>query len=463
MHLNDWIIDNLKKAEFSTSITEELYKQLLPEFGVHYKYDTFSRHVRRVKQRYFESHPEELIERNITDESEEDTESSPSSNKAMFEEEGNKGCLTFSTSEEVKDIDSLVKDCGIDLEAWKISKHTVNRWETLIKTEKGYEKKPIYQVKAHLDRVVPVEVNWPSLRPLNMPEVRRITSKDKNSSKVTNYLIISDTQIGFSRTDYVKLEPFHDRKAMDSVLKLLEDNPTFFDEIIVNGDVLDLASMSKYTQKKEFTDTVQPTIIEAGWYFEQLRRLAPHAPIIYTASNHDERINKYIMENIQIAYGLKAYGQKNPLFSLQNLLGLDNIDVHYVEGYPGGSYWILGRNNKPLIKIHHGEFTSIDKELSVTNVSSIFGHVHQIATKCKTYHGGNGPETVYVATSGCLCRIDGTVPGVVSRPSWQQGIIHLEVTDTDDFSINHLPINDGRLLFRGKIYQGNYYEVPGLT
>lgn len=463
MHLNDWIIEELKAVDFSTSITEDLYKELLPKFGVHYKYESFSRHVRRVRQRYFEQNPQEIISRNIVDAPSEDQEVNipdVPETKSSMNVQGNSATFSVSSDVEVKNIETLIRDCGIDTTVWRVNKHTVNRWETLIKTENGYEKKPIYQVKGHLDKILPDETLWPVVKSINMPTIKRAykTHSEFHEKGITrNYLIIADTQIGFNRTNHTELETFHDRKAMDSVLKLLEDHT--FDTIIVNGDILDLASMSRFTQKKEFTDTVQPTLQEAGWYFEQLRRLAPHSEIVYTASNHDDRFNRYIMENMQVAYGLKAYGQKNPLFSLENLLALDKIDVKFIDGYPGGSYWIRGKDDKPLIKVHHGEFVSIDKELAVTNVSSIFGHVHQIATKCKTYHGDKGPETVIVATSGCLCKIDGTVPGAVSRPSWQQGIIHVEVAPNDHYAINQLPINDGKLIYKGESYQGEEYSL----
>lgn len=164
------------------------------------------------------------------------------------------------------------------------------------------------------------------------------------------------------------------------------------------------------------------------------------------------RLQKYIMENMLFAYNLKPYNRDTNVMSLRNLLSLDNIDVELIEEYPAGAYWI---NN--WLKVIHGEYLSVGKELSMTDVSVIMGHLHRIEQVSKTIHGKSEHRAISVNGVGCSCRVDGIVPGMNSKPNWQQGFIKVESTE-NSFNIQNYYINDGKCLFDNKYYEGVDYR-----
>ena len=54
---------------------------------------------------------------------------------------------------------------------------------------------------------------------------------------------------------------------------------------------------------------------------------------------------------------------------------------------------------------------------------------------------------------GCLCRVDGKVPGVKARQNWQQAIGFVEYLKTGEHTITPIEIVSGRAIFRGKMYE----------
>lgn len=456
MSLNDWIIEELKKADFSTAITSDLYKQALPLFGLNSTQESFSRHVRRVRQRYFESNPQEAIDSDFVDTSEKTSEKpyGNTSEKTEFEEKGNEGILTVNTSKEVKNLDELVRDCNIDLNVWAVEKSSVNRWETLTKTEDGYAKTPIYQVKAFLKKIQPTEAKFPVIAPviINVPKPER-TPLPTYSDVIERTLVISDGQVGYERDiDSGKLTTFHDRKSIDVVFKILKD--TYFDTIILNGDWLDAPSASTFAQKPEFSFTLQPAINELAYIVANLRSLAPKSKIVYVQGNHENRIEKRIIENLNFAYNLKVAGETTPIYSLRNLLNLDKHNIEFIGEYPSGQYWV---NDELVVK--HGEFTNLSKELQLTTVSVIMGHLHRPETISKTLHTRNGKKTVTVSCTPALCQNTGVVPGMTARPIWSTGFTYVETNKINNQSnIHHVMTEDGVCIFNGKVYHGEDYN-----
>ena len=70
----------------------------------------------------------------------------------------------------------------------------------------------------------------------------------------------------------------------------------------------------------------------------------------------------------------------------------------------------------------------------------------------------NQGDLVYSAfCPGCVCHIDGRVPGSTSKSQWQQGIAVVEYTDTEE-NIIPIGISDGRMMYNGKLWQARERE-----
>jgi hypothetical protein len=449
--LNEWILGELVKNNWTTSrVSYEEAKKLFPQIN---SAENFTRQVRRVKQRNVALKPTGYLNNEDIDQILSGKPEEILTDGNEFVEENNSAELTIKTKQ-IKSLEEMVKACNVDLSIWNIERHLINKWDSTIRTDQGVAAYPNFQVKVWLNKKVPDVQEIPVVHPIKLNVSKRIV-RNASSTDIKKYLVIADAQIGFNRhMPSNSLETFHDRKAMDAVLKILQENT--FEEIIINGDMLDFAEASKYVQKPEFAQTMQPSINELGWYLAQIRELAPTSRMVYLIGNHEVRLQRQLIENFKFAYNLKAFKDSVPFYSLRRLLDLDSIDCELIDEYPSGAHWIGDH-----LRIIHGEFTSIAKELSTSNDSVIFGHLHKMEMQSKTVHHKNGQRQISVVTSGCLCKIDGTVPGVNTRPSWQQGIICVE-TFGDNHTINHIPIWNGTALFNGKAYFGQEYDIDSL-
>ena len=109
--------------------------------------------------------------------------------------------------------------------------------------------------------------------------------------------------------------------------------------------------------------------------------------------------------------------------------------------------------------IKHGEFTNLAKELQITTVSVIMGHLHRPETIAKTLHTRKGKKTVTVSCVPALCQNSGIVPGMTSRPIWSTGFTYVETNKlTNQSNIHHIITEEGKCIFNGKLYEGVDYQ-----
>ena len=87
--------------------------------------------------------------------------------------------------------------------------------------------------------------------------------------------------------------------------------------------------------------------------------------------------------------------------------------------------------------------------------SEVYGHVHKVEMMQKTFHGPFGRNVITAMSPGCLCRVDGIVPGVSLSPDWQQGCgIATFDKRTEQVHMQVLPIYDGSLVYDGRVIEG---------
>ena len=431
--LNELLAQQLQAHDLNTSLVYPTYSSLPAEVKDRLTQGAFERKVRKIKALLMAGTP--LPSRSM--------------GQVVMTVAENTALVEVSETDRVQTLEDLLVEANVDLTVWKVDSYKVNKWEMASKDSAGAVTQtnvvPLYQVKVSLSRIAPT---IPIIVPLVLPEYRRIeVPTDSTSSTV---LVLADSQIGFARKGG-KLVTYHDRAAMDCTLQMARDlQPQI---IVVNGDLLDMTEASRFAQKPEFQRTLQPAINELGWFLKELRLACRSARIIYMIGNHEYRLLRSIMENLSFAYDLRAVGDLVPFYSLQKLLALDSIDVELIEDYPSGVVWLSDK-----LKVVHGEYVKATKVLDTTNDSVIMGHLHRRETVCKTLHFRDRIEVVEAAISGCLCKIDGTVPGVVSRPSWQQGIVVAELFGKNH-QINQVAIHEGMAFFRGKVYRGQEYSL----
>jgi hypothetical protein len=305
---------------------------------------------------------------------------------------------------------------------------------------------------------------WPVVQPAAPTVIKPVTIKEeKRDHRVT--VILPDPQIGFRRMHDGEMIACHDEQAMNVALQVTRAAKP--DHIVNIGDFLDLPEWSsKFLVLPEFVLTTQPTIDTAHQFLAKQRSVAPNAEISLLAGNHDDRLGKAIAKNAMAALRLRRADKPEewPVLSVPYLLRLEDLNVKYVGGYPAGRVQLTrGGNGITALWAIHGEKLDVAKVAKAERQSFAQGHIHRIAFHTQTYEVASRPETVVAFSPGCLCRVDGVVPSTkggvddTGRPvlryeDWQQGMAVITEHDDGYWSAEIIPINEGKAMWRGKVF-----------
>ena len=366
--------------------------------------------------------------------------------------EGDKSVVT---GKGIKTLEDLLEAAQLD-DQWVCTKHTLNTWQALGKDSEIFQ---LHQVKAYLERAP-----WFYFEGLGEMPIRLKRKPADISKNTKTALVIPDSQHGFKRIEDIsapggyRWEPLHDRAALDVTLQVAELLDP--DEIILLGDMLDLAPWStRWTTDPSLKFTTNATLRElyAG-FLRPLREICPSAVIKYMAGNHEQRIEKAILEKLDEAHGLRSADtlEGDELLNVSTLLALDSIDIEYLGPY-GAAYWLFDQ-----VRIQHGTKARPAGEtasayLRNATSSMIWGHVHRLEMAQRKIQTPSGPKIITAASPGCLCRTDGAVPHAGGDfLDWQQGLcLVYQDQDTKKTSIQLLPIEDGSVMLYGHKLTGD--------
>ena len=359
-----------------------------------------------------------------------------------------------SKSVRITTLEELIKQCKIDLGVWNIDKHVVNKWEVY---GQKFGLKNLIQVKVWLSKIEP-EAIWPVISPINISvgSMRKVHAQESEYKKG---LLLFDPQIGFEQNMRSKrLTAFHDRKAIDIAFQFCRQ--FVFDWIGLGGDWNDNAMWSEKFQKKpSYYFNTQSALCENAWTCGMIRKLQPEAKIDYIEGNHDIRVENMIINHLLPAYGLRSADNINGLavMSMPSLLGFPALNINYIGNYPESEHWI---NNQVVIR--HGDIARQGSGATASAIAKtatyteIFGHIHRFEWAVRTEHRNGKTNYIQSFSPGCLCKIDGTVPGKSARPNWQQGIAIINYND-DECYIDPIMIKDGEAFYQDKKYIGQDY------
>lgn len=274
-------------------------------------------------------------------------------------------------------------------------------------------------------------------------------------------VLAADTQIGFRALEDGSFDPFHDESAIDLFLKVVEiERPQ---QTVLMGDILDLASQGRWAQEAGFARTTQASIDRTTMLGAELRDRTS-GTLVYIEGNHDKRMQNFIEANALSAFGLKKGGMPDswPVMSLPNLLRLDEYGIKYMDAYPTSHWWI---NEK--LRAEHGtkvnsSGSTAQKYMAETpHFSRAFGHTHRLEVQSRTTYDRVGKLKSVAINPGCLCRIDGGVPGVNSAvgssgapaevwENWQQGVAVIRFKEAGEFFWELVQIEDGVTVYAGQ-------------
>ncbi|WP_025157266.1 metallophosphoesterase [Leifsonia aquatica] len=279
-------------------------------------------------------------------------------------------------------------------------------------------------------------------------------------------VLAADTQIGFRRLDDGSLEPFHDEAAIDIFLQIVAaERPA---QTVVMGDIIDLASQSRWAQEAGFALTTQPAIDRTTLLAAELRSATP-GKVVWIEGNHDKRMQNFVETNAVSAFGLRKGNMPEswPVMSLPNLLRLDEFDVIYKDAYPTSHWWVNDQ-----LRCEHGtkvrsSGSTAEKYTNETpHFSRAFGHTHRLEAQSKTTYDRLGPIRSVAINPGCLCRVDGAVPSVNGAigadgrsaevfENWQQGVAVIRFKESGEFHFELPQIIDGFTIHQGQQFRAS--------
>lgn len=309
------------------------------------------------------------------------------------------------------------------------------------------------------------------LKPFEFEPIKSLRIEIKDSKprtkpaqkKLIKALIFPDSQNGFQRDLLTaELHPFHDRRCWDLGFQAIEAWKP--DRVILLGDMLDLCETGKYPNSLEMKISMELAMHEMGFCLGKMRQLLPSAILDWVPGNHEQRMDKAIIENFSQAYGVKKYNHykmpnpKYPVMSVPFMLGLEDIDVNWLEGYPDGIVE-LGTS----CEVFHG--TKAKSEggdtarayLNDGQKSCIYGHIHRNETVWKTVYTHGTPRFKFAASPGTWAIVGGRLPGVKKRTNQQNGMLRVTYDPNGDFiNVEPIAITDGRMFMDGELFAGNF-------
>lgn len=241
-------------------------------------------------------------------------------------------------------------------------------------------------------------------------------------------------------------------KTFKCFLEVAKNN--HFDEIVLNGDILDFPLLSRHTHKLinrgpmvNYSEIGEIEFVKKD--ILQKLRDATKANIVYRLGNHEERITSpFTLNQGQLARLAIVYSTYGTV-KLEQMLELDKLGIEY-DPTAVRSYY-------NLFDVLHG--LSLAKNAPEQNImmrmrSGSSGHSHRLQAK---YFSKSDREYVWVESACMRMRFGVEYLPTAVTADWQTGFASVEFDLTSTipkfYAEAHAIIN-GSTSFHGKIYRG---------
>lgn len=229
--------------------------------------------------------------------------------------------------------------------------------------------------------------------------------------------------------------PYQDPITIGLILRAIKDIQP--DVIIINGDLIDFYSISKFNpdpkRRLQLQDDIDCTVDLLG----QVKQAAPKAKRIVTAGNHEDRLRAYLWTKATELSSLRD-------LDIRKQLRLDYLGIDFAP------YDSIVKIND-VFKIEHGD--SVSKHSGWTakamyekrGGNGMCGHSHRKGDHLKTIDG----DTNGWWENGCVCDLN---PEYIKEPNWQQCFAVITFIG-EWFSVQQVPIIKHKFIYNGKMYE----------
>ncbi len=192
--------------------------------------------------------------------------------------------------------------------------------------------------------------------------------------------------------------PYEDKAKVNRTLDdISRETP---DIVVLGGDILDFYTISRFRKDPDRASQLQKELNKYYNFMTRLRKVHS-GQLIYLVGNHEERLEKYLMENPEL-HGLDV-------LQLPNLLKADKYNMNVTDEW----------TYKDVLFKHGDRVTKYNAaaELIRENMSGISGHKHNYNVASNTTRTSNATWI----SAPCLCDI--IKADYVKNPNWQQGYV----------------------------------------
>lgn len=207
--------------------------------------------------------------------------------------------------------------------------------------------------------------------------------------------------------------PYQDDRAREVAMMVVQHFQP--DMVVVGSDGMDFYDISTFDKDPgRVKVNLQREIDLWKEGVKEWRMAAPQAEFRFIPGNHEDRFRKWLWRHPEIA-DLDA-------LQLENLLDLKGLGITFEpKDYRFAEIELFGK-----LVIRHGKRRSGASELASEHysVSTCTGHTHRGSTVYATTRQG----MVIAQECFCLCRLD---PSYIAHPNWQQGIVLIDVNETN--------------------------------
>lgn len=223
--------------------------------------------------------------------------------------------------------------------------------------------------------------------------------------------------------------PYHDRKTIE--LAVSEAHRRGIVGVLLNGDTLDSHEISNHDK-----DPTAPRYIEEievgrkllGW----VRGQFPKARLVLKEGNHEERLNRYIIQRAPALFGLEG-------IDLHSLLHLKDVGAEWV-----GEKRVIKLGK--LCVVHGHEYRGGGGVMPArwlylrTRYVSMCGHFHRTSE-----HGERNINSTEERSwsTGCACYL---FPKYMPLNSWNHGFAFVDVGRDGSFAVENKRVFDGQVV-----------------
>ncbi len=239
--------------------------------------------------------------------------------------------------------------------------------------------------------------------------------------------------------------PFENKILINAILNLIQDNKKNIHGIILNGDFLDLRSLSEYDKDKVGMDG-----ITLGYEYQKGLELMlkikkafgkeyDRIKKVFIYGNHEARYFKHIDKVLNSRYG-------NALASPTEALRMEELG-YQVQPNDKDGYVLLGNSLEVYHGIYYGANPAKDHLTKKPNRSAMFNHSHRVA-----YHSNGNHEAFNIGWLGDQNSKAFSYSSRFQKQAWQNafGVVHID--SLGNHYVNTVKCHEKGFFFDGKSY-----------